>query len=125
LLRCTTDHAVGIECVFRSSFGVNYSDQRNHKPRIFHNGGPRCDRHCPYHGTLYLCEKRGFSDRERGTISIGVNWMAPSHAWSMIIVQACDAVIGGTINDPMKTYGPAVTALLNLVAVIWLIQALP
>jgi hypothetical protein len=46
-------------------------------------------------------------------------------AWSMIIVQACDAVIGGTINDPMKTYGPAVTALLNLGAVIWLIQALP
>jgi hypothetical protein len=43
----------------------------------------------------------------------------------MIIVQACDAVIGGTINDLMKTYGPAVTALLNLVAVIWLIQALP
>jgi len=43
----------------------------------------------------------------------------------MIIVQASDAVIGGTINDPMKTYGPAVTALLNLVAVIWLIQALP
>ena len=24
-------------------------------------------------------------------------------AWSMIIVQACDAVIGGTINDPIKT----------------------
>jgi hypothetical protein len=46
-------------------------------------------------------------------------------AWSMIIVQACDAVIGGTINDPMKTYGPAVTALLNLVAVTWLIRALP
>jgi hypothetical protein len=46
-------------------------------------------------------------------------------AWSMIIVQACDAVIGGTINDPMKTYGPAITALLKLGAVIWLIQALP
>jgi len=44
-------------------------------------------------------------------------------AWSMIIVQACDAVIGGMIKDPMKTYGPAGTALLNLVAVIWLIQA--
>jgi hypothetical protein len=44
-------------------------------------------------------------------------------AWSMIIVQAGDAVIGGTIKDPMKTYGPAGTALLNLVAVIWLIQA--
>jgi hypothetical protein len=41
----------------------------------------------------------------------------------MIVVQAGDAVIGGTIKDPMKTYGPAGTALLNLVAVIWLIQA--
>src|SRR6266481_4009819 len=46
-------------------------------------------------------------------------------AWSMIIVQACDAVIGGTIKDPMKTYGPAGTALLNLVAVIWLSQTVP
>jgi hypothetical protein len=46
-------------------------------------------------------------------------------AWSMIIVQACDAVIGTTINDRMKTLGPAGTALLNLVAVIWLIQAAP
>ena len=44
-------------------------------------------------------------------------------AWSMIIVQAGDDVIGGTIKSPMKTYGPAGTALLNLVAVIWLIQA--
>ena len=43
-------------------------------------------------------------------------------AWSMIIVQAGDAVIGGTIKDPIKTYGPAGTALLNLVAVIWMIQ---
>ncbi len=46
-------------------------------------------------------------------------------AWSMIIVQAGDAVIGATINDRMKTLGPAGTALLNLVAVIWLIQAIP
>jgi hypothetical protein len=46
-------------------------------------------------------------------------------AWSMIIVQACDAVIGTTIKDRMKTFGPAGTALLNLVAVIWLIQAGP
>jgi hypothetical protein len=46
-------------------------------------------------------------------------------AWSMIIVQACDAVIGSTIKDPMKTYGPAGTALLNLAAVIWLTQAAP
>jgi hypothetical protein len=30
-----------------------------------------------------------------------------------------------TIKDRMKTFGPAGTALLNLVAVIWLIQAVP
>jgi hypothetical protein len=46
-------------------------------------------------------------------------------AWSMIIVQAGDAIVGGTIKDPMKTYGPAGTALVNLVAVIWLSQAAP
>jgi hypothetical protein len=46
-------------------------------------------------------------------------------AWSMIIVQACDAAIGWTIKDPMKTYGPAGTALLNFAAVMWLIQAVP
>jgi hypothetical protein len=44
-------------------------------------------------------------------------------AWSMVIVQACDAIIGTTIKDRMKTFGPAGTALLNLVAVIWLFQA--
>ena len=46
-------------------------------------------------------------------------------AWSMIIVQARDAVIDTTIKDRMKTFGPAGTSLLNLVAVIWLIQAVP
>jgi hypothetical protein len=46
-------------------------------------------------------------------------------AWSMIVVQAGDAVVGMTIKDRMKTFGPAGTALLNLVAVIWLIQAVP
>jgi hypothetical protein len=53
----------------------------------------------------------------------GSNGWLEAMAWSMIIVQACDALIGGTIKDPMKTYDPAGTALLNLVAVIWLIQA--
>src|SRR6266436_9563050 len=43
-------------------------------------------------------------------------------AWSMIIVQACDAAIGTTIKDRMKTFGPAGTALLKLVALIWLSQ---
>jgi hypothetical protein len=52
---------------------VNYSDQRNHKPRIFNSGGPRCDRYSPNHGTLCLCAKHGFGDRERGAIYNGVN----------------------------------------------------
>jgi hypothetical protein len=46
-------------------------------------------------------------------------------AWSMIIVQACDAFIDTTIKDRMKIFGPAGTSLLNLVAVVWLIQAVP
>ena len=44
-------------------------------------------------------------------------------AWSMIIVQALDAIVGMTIKDNVKTFGPAPTALLNLAAVIWLIQS--
>ena len=55
----------------------------------------------------------------------GSNGWLQAMAWSMIIVQTGDAVIGGTIKDPMKPYGPAGTALLNLVALIWLIQAAP
>jgi hypothetical protein len=46
-------------------------------------------------------------------------------AWSMIIVQACDAVIGWTIKDRMKTFGPAGTAVANFAALIWLVGALP
>jgi hypothetical protein len=40
----------------------------------------------------------------------------------MIIVQVGDAAIGAVINDRMKTFGPAGTALLNLAAVIWLLS---
>ena len=46
-------------------------------------------------------------------------------AWSMTIVQASDAVIGTTLKDRMKIFGPAGTALLNLLAVMWLTQAVP
>ena len=56
---------------------------------------------------------------------VGSTGWLQAMAWSMTIVQACDAAIGWTIKDPMKTYGPAGTALLNLVAVIWFIQAVP
>src|SRR4029079_16917640 len=52
---------------------VSYSDQRNHQPRIFISGCPRCDRYCPYYGPLPMCGKHGFDERERGAISIGIN----------------------------------------------------
>ena len=103
----------------------NYSDQRNHKPRIFNSGGPRCERSCPYHGTLCLCAKHGLVIASAVPFLTGSTEWFQAIAWSMIIVQACDAFIGTTIKDRMKTFGPAGTALLNLVAVIWLIQAVP
>src|SRR6185295_19666553 len=60
---------------------VSYSDQRNHQPRIFNSGCPRCDRYCPYYGTLRMCAKHGFDDRERGAISIGLNLMDRDRGW--------------------------------------------
>jgi hypothetical protein len=44
-------------------------------------------------------------------------------AWIMILVQAGDAVIGTTIDDRMKTFGPACASLANLLALLWLIQS--
>lgn len=41
-------------------------------------------------------------------------------AVGMTILQACDAVIGVTIHDRMKTLGPAGTAVANLAALVWL-----
>ena len=39
----------------------------------------------------------------------------------MTVVQAADAVVGGSERDRMKTVGPAVLALLTLAAVVWLL----
>ena len=44
-------------------------------------------------------------------------------AWILILVQSGDAVIGTTINDRMKTFGPAGTSLANLLALLWLVQS--
>lgn len=43
-------------------------------------------------------------------------------AVAMIIVQACDAVIGVTIKDTMKTLGPAGTAIGNLAVLVWFLS---
>jgi hypothetical protein len=42
-------------------------------------------------------------------------------ALAMVIVQALDAAVGGTIRDRMKTFGPALLGALNLVALVWLL----
>ncbi|MDB5515111.1 MAG: hypothetical protein JWQ17_1869 [Tardiphaga sp.] len=55
-------------------------------------------------------------------VSGSVGWLL-AVAWSMIIVQGLDAVVGMTIKDNVKTFGPAATALLNLAAAIWLIKS--
>ncbi len=45
-----------------------------------------------------------------------------SVACCMIVVQACDAGIGVALADPLKTFGPAATALFNLAALGWLLS---
>ena len=75
---------------------------------------------------LYACARSVALVIASGTpfLTGSTEWLQ-AIAWSMIIVQACDAVIGATIKDRMKTFGPAGTALLNLAALIWLIQTVP
>ena len=44
-------------------------------------------------------------------------------ALAMVLVQGFDAVIGGVISDRVKTLGPAITALVNAVALIWMLTS--
>lgn len=43
-------------------------------------------------------------------------------ALTMVVVQALDAVIGSRLHDRLKTIGPAVTAIADLGALVWLLQ---
>jgi hypothetical protein len=43
-------------------------------------------------------------------------------ALAMVIVQALDAVVGATIHDRMKTFGPASLGVFNLVALVWFLS---
>jgi len=53
---------------------------------------------------------------------VGATAWLEAVACCMIVVQACDAAIGVTIKDRLKTFGPAATALLNLAALVWLLS---
>lgn len=41
-------------------------------------------------------------------------------AAAMVVVQAADAVVGVSIRDRVKTFGPAFTALAGLAALVWM-----
>jgi hypothetical protein len=41
---------------------------------------------------------------------------------AMTVVQAFDGIIGALAHDPSKTYGPFAFAVLNALAVIWLLK---
>ena len=41
---------------------------------------------------------------------------------AMTVVQAFDGVIGALAHDPLKTYGPFVFAILNALAMGWLLR---
>jgi hypothetical protein len=41
---------------------------------------------------------------------------------TMTIVQVLDGVIGALAHDPSKTYGPFAFAILNALAVVWLLR---
>jgi hypothetical protein len=43
-------------------------------------------------------------------------------ALTMIVVQAADALIGVRLRNSLKTYGPATTAVCNLIALLWLLR---
>ena len=40
---------------------------------------------------------------------------------AMVIVQAADAVVGVSIRDRVKTIGPAVTAVVGLATLVWML----
>jgi hypothetical protein len=48
-------------------------------------------------------------------------WLAAA-ALTMVLVQAADAVIGGLRHDRLKTVGPALTAVVNLIALVWFLR---
>ena len=96
---------------------ISYRDKRDHKLRIFGSGvlGSTGEARTI---ALYACA-RSVALVVAGAVPFltgSTQWLQ-AVALSMIIVQACDTVIGLTIKDRMKTFGPTGIALLNLAAV--------
>lgn len=49
------------------------------------------------------------------------SWLIAA-ATLMIIVQTLDALVGVIISDKLKTFGPAITAIVNLLALVWFVK---
>jgi hypothetical protein len=47
---------------------------------------------------------------------------AAAAALAMILVQALDAVVGRVTRDRTKTLGPAITAVVNAAALVWMLS---
>jgi hypothetical protein len=47
---------------------------------------------------------------------------AAAAAVAMILVQALDAVVGAVTSDRTKTFGPAITAVVNAAALVWMLS---
>ncbi|MDJ0337527.1 hypothetical protein [Cryobacterium sp. PH31-O1] len=57
-----------------------------------------------------------------GLLSSSIAFEAAA-ALAVVLVQGFDAVIGGVISDRVKTLGPAITALVNAAALIWMLTS--
>jgi|SRR5580700_3444298 hypothetical protein len=61
-------------------------------------------------------------------IASAIPLLRPSQTWveavasAMVAVQVADAVVGGSQRDAMKALGPAILAMINLVALVLLIR---
>ncbi|PYI65979.1 hypothetical protein CVV68_16265 [Arthrobacter livingstonensis] len=55
-----------------------------------------------------------------GLLSSSIPFVAAA-ALAMILVQGLDAVIGARISDRLKTVGPALTAMVNAAALVWML----
>lgn len=54
---------------------------------------------------------------------VGLPAFVAAIALAMILVQAFDAVVGATIRDPWRTYGPASLSAIGIACLIWALVA--
>ena len=57
-----------------------------------------------------------------GLLSASIAFEAAA-ALALILVQGFDAGIGRVISDRVKTFGPAITALANVAALVWMLAS--